>query len=299
VSWVIADVGDSVQRGADAFALWVPRFLGFLAVLIIGYFVAKIAASLLARVLQRAGLDRRLQAGTAGNWISRVTQSPSHLIGRIAFWLVFLGAISIALDVLGIEALQDFVGTVWAYVPNLIAAFLIFLVAAAIAAGVGALVSRTMGETTTGKVIATVVPTLIMAIAGFMILDQLKIAETIVTITYASLMGAIALGMALAFGLGGREVAARMLEGAYQTGQQNREQIKEDLRQGRERAKEEADRMKTEVQEPNIEGDKTLAARYQGEQEPGGVAADEPVAFEPASELEGEINRPSSGPRPS
>jgi Conserved TM helix len=275
----MADVGDAVQRGADAFAVWVPRFVGFLAVLIIGYFIAKIIGSLLRRVLQRTGLDRRLQTGTAGNWISRVTQSPSHLIGRIAFWLVFLGAVSIAVSVLGIQALQDFVGTIWGYVPNLIAAFLIFLVAGAIAAGVGALVARTMGETTTGKVIGTVVPILVMAIAGFMILDQLKIAETIVTITYASLLGAIALGMALAFGLGGRDVAARMLEGAYVSGQQNREQMKQDLRQGRERAKEEADRMRAKVKEPAIEGD-TLAARYQDEQEVG-AASDEPVVFEP------------------
>jgi len=197
---VLADVGDSVQRGADEFALWVPRFLGFIVVLIVGYIIAKIIAGLVSRVLRRTGLDERLQQGTTGNWVSRVTRQPSTVIGTIAFWLIFIGAISIAVDVLGIQALDDFVGTVWAYVPNLIAAFLIFLVAAAIAAGVGALVSRTMGETTTGKVIATVVPILIMAVAGFMILDQLQIAETIVTITYASLLGAVALGMALAFG---------------------------------------------------------------------------------------------------
>jgi Conserved TM helix len=288
---LFADVGESVQRGADEFALWVPRFLGFLAVLIIGYFVAKIVASLLGRVLRRLGLDEHLQKGTAGNWISKVTRSPSGLIGSIAFWLVFIGAVSIALDVLGIQALQDFVAAIWAYVPNLIAAFLIFLVAAAIAAGVGTLVSRTMGETTTGKVVATVVPILIMAVAGFMILDQLRIAETIVTITYASLLGAIALGMALAFGLGGREVAARMLEGAYQAGQQNREQIKQDLRQGRERTAEEADRMRAKVEgeEPEIEGD-TMAApprRVQGVQ----PLEDEPVAFEPDQQLEGELER--------
>ena len=287
----MADIGDSVQRGADAFALWVPRFLGFLAVLIIGYFVAKIVGSLLARLLRRFGLDERLRTGTAGNWISRVTQSPSRLIGSIAFWLVFLGAVSIALDVLGIEALQDFVGTVWAYVPNLIAAFLIFLFAAAIAAGVGTLVNRTMGDTTTGKVLATVVPTLIMAIAGFMILDQLRIAETIVTITYASLMGAIALGMALAFGLGGRDVAARMLEGAYATGLQSREQIKQDLRQGRERAKEEAERVRSEMQEPTIEGD-ALAAGYQSER---GATTAEPVVNEPEPAAETEVRPPSSG----
>jgi len=275
----VADVGDAVQRGADAFALWVPRFLGFLAVLIIGYFVAKVLASLLARVLHRLGLDERLRSGTAGNWISRATQSPSHLIGRIAFWLVFLGAISIAVSVLGIEALEDFVGTVWAYVPNLIAAFLIFLVAAAIAAGVGTLVARTMGDTTTGTVIATVVPTLIMAIAGFMILDQLRIAETIVTITYASLMGAIALGMALAFGLGGRDVAGRMLEGAYQTGQQNREQVKRDLALGRERAKVEAERLRSDMQEPEIEGDAVVPPSGQ----------ETPLATEPLRDPETQV----------
>jgi alkanesulfonate monooxygenase SsuD/methylene tetrahydromethanopterin reductase-like flavin-dependent oxidoreductase (luciferase family) len=97
-------------------------------------------------------------------------------------------------------------------------------------------------------------------------------------------MGALALGMALAFGLGGREVAARMLEGAYQTGQQNREQVKQDLRQGREKAKEEAERVRSQVQQTPIEGD-TLAARYQREQEVGAVS-DEPVAFEPAPEME-------------
>jgi hypothetical protein len=281
---VLADVGDSVQRGADEFALWVPRFLGFIVVLIVGYIIAKIIAGLVSRVLRRTGLDERLQQGTTGNWVSRATRQPSALIGTIAFWLIFIGAISIAVDVLGIQALDDFVGTVWAYVPNLIAAFLIFLVAAAIAAGVGALVSRTMGETTTGKVIATVVPILIMAVAGFMILDQLQIAETIVTITYASLLGAVALGMALAFGLGGREVAARMLEGAYQAGQQNREQVKQDLQQGRDAVREEAERMKSDIQEEDtIEGD-TVAA-------PG---TQEPVAFEPDPALETEV-RPTSG----
>jgi hypothetical protein len=294
VSMFFADVGDSVQRGADEFALWVPRFLGFLAVLIIGYFVAKIVASLLSRVLRRLGLDEYLQKGTAGNWISKLTRSPSGLIGSIAFWLVFIGAISIALDVLGIQALQDFVGAVWAYVPNLIAAFLIFLVAAAIAAGIGTLVSRTMGETTTGKVVATVVPILIMAVAGFMILDQLRIAETIVTITYASLLGAIALGMALAFGLGGRDVAARVLEGAYQAGQQNREQIRLDLRQGRERAGAEAERMKSDLQDTEIEGD-TLAARHEGEQD--AAIAEEPVVFEPETEIEPGTRRPAGGSR--
>jgi hypothetical protein len=263
---LFADVGDSVQRGFDEFAEWVPNFVGFLAILIVGYFVAKIVGSLVRRLLERVGLDRALHSGTAGSFISRVTRSPSHLLGRITFWLIFIGAISIAVDVLGIAALEDFVATVWAYVPNLIAALLIFLVGGALAAGVAALVTRLMGETTTGRVVATAAPILIMAVAVFMILDQLRIAEDIVIITYASLMGAIALAMALAFGLGGRDVAAQMLRGAYEN---QREQVKLDLRQGKERARQDAQRVKEDVQE-RADGD-TVSAPYQEvEFEPGG-----------------------------
>jgi hypothetical protein len=83
-----------------------------------------------------------------------------------------------------------------------------------------------MGETPTGRLVATAVPALVMAIAVFMILNQLKIATDIVTITYAALMGALALGMALAFGLGGRDVASRVLEDTYRRGQQERERIR-------------------------------------------------------------------------
>jgi hypothetical protein len=91
--------------------------------------------------------------------------------------------------------------------------------------------------------VATVAPILIMAIASFMILDQLQIAPQIVTITYAALMGGLALALALAFGLGGRDVAGRMLEGAYEKGQQSKEQVKQDVQQGKEQLKSEAQQL--------------------------------------------------------
>jgi hypothetical protein len=268
---LFADVGDSVQQGFDEFAQWVPNFVGFLVILIVGYFIAKILGSLVRKLLERAGFDRTLHSGTAGSFISRVTSRPSHLLGRIAFWLIFIGAISIAVDVLGIAALEDFVATVWAYVPNIIAALLIFLVAGALAAGVAGLVARLMGDTTTGRLIATAAPILIMAVAGFMILEQLQIAEQIVVITYASLLGAIALGMALAFGLGGREVAGEMLRGAYE-GQ--REQVKQDFRQGKAQAQQDAQLLKDRAQE-HADGD-TVTAPHQEDVE---------VDFEPSDDL--------------
>ena len=244
---LVASIGDSVEHGFSVFFGWVPALLGALAILLIGYVIAKVVGGLVSRVANRAGLDRALHGGPGGGYISRVTSRPSHVVGTFVFWAIFLGAVSLAATALGIEALTAFVGAVWAFLPNVIAALAIFLVAGALAAGVATLASRVMGDTGLGKVVATAAPILIMTIATFMILDQLKIAEDIVVITYAALLGAIALGSALAFGLGGRDVAARMLEGAYSGVQQNKEQWKRDLDTGLSRGKDEAKRAKESV----------------------------------------------------
>ena len=234
--------GDKLEDGLQGLFDFLPNLIAFIAVLVIGYFVAKIIAGALSKVLEGAGLDRTLTQGQGGQYVSKVTSSPSRLLGRIAFWAVMLGVLSLAASVLGIGAVTAFVGAILAYLPNVIAALAIFLVAGALAAGIGALVGRTMGDTPTGKVVATVVPGLVMAIAVFMILEQLQIAPEIVRITYAALLGALALAAALAFGLGGRDVAARMLEGAYQRGQESREQVRRDMQQGKDRARQDLER---------------------------------------------------------
>ena len=106
-----------------------------------------------------------------------------------------------------------------------------------------------MGDTPTGKVVGSVVPVLVMAIATFMILNQLQIAPEIVTITYAALIGGVFLAMALAFGLGGREVAGRMLADAYDKGQEQRGQVRRDMEVGKERGKQDAQRAKAEAEQ--------------------------------------------------
>jgi hypothetical protein len=241
--------GDKFQNGFDGFFDFVPNLIGFVAVLAIGYVVAKLVGGLVGNLLQRAGLDRMLTEGQGGRYVSKVTASPSRLFGRIAFWALFLGGLSLAVSVLGIAALTAFVGAILAYVPNVVAALLIFLVAGALAAGLAALAARTMGETPTGKVVATVAPGLVMAIAIFMILNQLRIAPEIVTITYGALIGALALAAALAFGLGGRDVAARMLEGAYARGQASREVVTSDLAQAKESARADVERARSAADE--------------------------------------------------
>jgi mechanosensitive ion channel-like protein len=244
-----ADIGDSVQRGANEIGAWVPNLIGALLILLVGYIVARVVSGLVRRVLHRAGFDRTLHAGQGGRLVQKVTSSPSKLVSTLTFWAILLGAISLAATKLGIPALTAFVASVYDYLPNVLAAVLIFLAASAISAAIATLVNRVMGDTAIGKIVATAAPILVMTIATFMILEQLKIAHDIVVTTYTLLLGAIALGSALAFGLGGRDVAARMLEGAYQRGQENKEQFKRDLESGVSRAKEEAKARKDDLRQ--------------------------------------------------
>ena len=243
------NVGDSAQTALDSFFGFLPKLLGFILVLAIGWIVAKVVKTAVTKLLQKVGLDKALHSGTTGQYVDRIAPdtSPSRLIGSLAYWFIFLGALAIAVSQLGIAALDNFVAAIGAYLPNIIAAVLIFVVAGAIAAAIGGLVARTMGDTPTGKVVGSVVPVLVMAIATFMILNQLQIAEEIVTITYAALLGAAALAMALAFGLGGRDLANRMLSDAYDKGQEQRGQVKRDMEIGKERGRQDAERVKAEA----------------------------------------------------
>lgn len=239
-------IGDSIQQGTDSFFGFIPNLIGALIILLIGYLIAKIAKKALGKVLENVGLDRALHSSDAGRYVEKVSPDsrPSHLIGSVVFWFVFLFAISAAVGALKITALSTFISKVQAYLPNVIAAAVIFVIAAALAGLVGGAVHKLMGDTPTGKIVRAVVPGLILAIAVFMVLDQLNIAPQIVTITYAALIGMLALAGALAFGLGGRDVAAQMLSDAYASGQRNKGQLKADVQKGRHRADAQADEVR-------------------------------------------------------
>jgi hypothetical protein len=218
------NVGDSLQRGLDNLIGFLPNLIGFLIILAIGYVIARVVKTIVTKALEKLGTDRAMHTGTSGEYVNRVAPGfrPSSAVGTVAFWFLFLGALAIAVAQLGIAALDNFVGAVVAYLPNVVAAILIFVAAVALAGAVGTLIARTMRDTPTGKVLGAVAPGLIMAIGVFMVLDQLEIAPQIVTITYAALLGGLFLAMALAFGLGGRDVAGRMLSEAYERERESR-----------------------------------------------------------------------------
>lgn len=214
-----------------------PDILGALLILLIGYLVAQALGKLVAKGMQAVKLDQHLHAGKAGAMVQRAVPRPSVLAGKITFWIIFLFALSVAIAGLGIPVLADFMRAIYGYLPNVIAAVLIFIVAGAVSAAVSTLVASTMGDTPTGKLVGTAAPVIVMTLATFMILTQLKIAPTIVTITYAGIIATLT----LAFGLGGRDVASQMLQNAYDKGRANAAKAKADVRVGTERSKRKAD----------------------------------------------------------
>ena len=251
------DFSSSVQGGLDSLIGFVPKLLAFLLIVLIGYIVAKIVKKAIETLLAKTGIDSKTHEGAVGDYVDKVNPDfkPSAVIGQIAFYFIFLFIlVGVALPQLGIAGVTDFVGTIVNYLPNVIVALVIFVVAGAVSAAVGGLVARTMGDTPTGKVVATVVPVLVMGIAIFMILTQLKIAPSIVQITYTALLGGTTLALALAFGLGGRDVAAKMLNDAYDKGQEQKGQVKQDLQKGKEQAKSDAETAQQKAAEKDPTG---------------------------------------------
>ena len=233
------DIGDSFQNATDGFFDFLPNLLGFLVILLVGYVVARLVAAAVRKVLEKFRIDRRLHDSSASRYVDAVLPgaSPANGIARVAFWLIFIFFITVAIGALGIPAATGFMNEVLAYLPNVIVAIVIFVIAALISGAVAAAVVRFMGDTPTGKVAATVAPAVIMVIAFFMILEQLQIAPEIVRIAFTAIMFALALGLALAFGLGGRELAADALRQARDKGADAVSQAKQDAQVGADRAR--------------------------------------------------------------
>jgi Conserved TM helix len=190
-----------------------------------------------AKLLEAVGLDRALSGSQAGTYVERVSPGarPSRLVATVAFWFIFIYAIAAAVGALKIPTLTNFMANVQNCLPNVIAAVVILVIGVALAGAVGGLVDRLAGDSAGGRMARAIGPTLILAIVVFMVLNQLRIAPAIVTTTYIALIGTLAVAGALAFGLGGRELAADVMRNAYDSSRDRRRGDRTNARPERQR----------------------------------------------------------------
>jgi hypothetical protein len=266
----------SLQAAFTTFVNYLPQILGAIVVLVVGYIIAKILNIVITKLLRRAKLDARLTSTSGDRFVEKVSPggSPARLVGGVVFWVIMLFVISSAISTLNIPALTGFMNLVLSYLPNVLAALLIFIVAAAVAGTISGLAHRTMGDTPTGRVVRTGGPALVMAIAIFMILTQLGIAPVIVTTTYIAVIGAIALGTALAFGLGGRDAAADIINSSYRKAQEQADTVRQDAQLARERGQRDAQRPREHADAGAQPDEQDMARRTSPsrQQTPGGGA---------------------------
>ena len=142
---------------------------------------------------------------------AQTNQTPTGIIGKLVFWFVFIIALTMAADALGIPQVSEVLGQLIAYIPNIIAAILILILATLLANFVSGIVR---GATASGA-LASVARYAIVIYAVFAALTQLGIAVQLTANTFLILLGSVGLAAALAFGIGGRDLARDVLQRAY------------------------------------------------------------------------------------
>ncbi|GAA3676957.1 hypothetical protein GCM10022237_40490 [Nocardioides ginsengisoli] len=221
-------ISDSFQNAMDRFIGFLPNLIGFLVLLVIGIIVAKLVQVAVRKALDMSGIDGHLERSHSHAFVARVMpgMGVARAVSLVVFWFILVFFAVAAVTALQVPALTTFMNQVLAYLPNVLVAIAIFVIAALLSTALATSLTRMMGDTATGRIIAVVVPAVVMVVALFMILEQLRIAPEIVRIAFAATMFALALGLALAFGLGGRPVAQRVLEEAYARGREEAERAR-------------------------------------------------------------------------
>jgi small-conductance mechanosensitive channel len=202
-----------LQNALSTFLSYLPQLIGAIVILIIGYIVAKVLQAVVGRILQAIGFDGWMEKGGIKQFFDRAqtTHTPATILGRLVFWFVFIIALTMAADALGIPQVSAVLGQLIAYIPSIIAAILILILAALLANFVSGIVRGATGS----GLLASVAQYAIIVYAVFAAITELGIAVELTAPTFLIVLGAVALGAAIAFGLGGREVAQDILQKAY------------------------------------------------------------------------------------
>src|SRR5919199_5801599 len=204
---------ESLQAGLDAFFGFLPQLIGAILILIIGYIVAKILQAVVARVLKAIGFDGWMERGGIKQFFDRAQtrETPATVLGKLVFWLVYLVAITMAADALGISQVSQVLGQLIAYIPSIIAAILILVLAALLANFLAGIVRGATGS----DLLSNIARYAIIVYAAFAAITELGIAVQLTAPTFLIILGAVALAAAIAFGWGGRDVAKDIIERHY------------------------------------------------------------------------------------
>lgn len=210
---------------------FLPRFLEMLAIVVAGWIIAIILKTLVRSLLKIARFDKLSEhTGTTQFLRGAALPSLTELVSRFVFWVAWFGFILLGISVLGVIGIEEHVASFFGFLPRLFAAlFILFF--GLLAAGFfsrAVLLSAVNAGLPSPKLISWAVRTMIVLFVVSMAFEELGIGSHTVIVAFTLTFGALMLGLALAFGLGGKDLARRYLEKKFSPESESGSREKED-----------------------------------------------------------------------
>ena len=228
----VAEAARAMDEILRSFARFLPRFLEMLFIVVIGWVIAFILRTLLRSVLKIARFDK-LSEHTGATQLLRGAALPSltELVSRFVFWVAWLGFILLGISVLGVVGIEQHVTSFFGFLPRLFAALFIlfFGLLGASFFSRAVLLGAVNADLPSPRLISWAMRTMIILFVVSMAFEELGVGSRTVIVAFALTFGSLMLGLALAFGLGGKDLARKYLERRF-----SRDQFPERERKERE-----------------------------------------------------------------
>src|SRR6202140_3493967 len=196
-------------------AEFLPRFVVMVVIILVGLLAAYLLGHLVRAVLRLTKLDRVSEEAGASR-VLRMAHLPSmtELLSRSIFWVTWLGFILVGLSVLGVAGLQEQISRLFRFLPEVFVAILILFLGVVIANFLSrtALLAAVNAGHPSPKILRWSIRFVIWILAISMTLEELGVARRTVISAFSIIFGASMLGLAIAFGLGGQDLARKVLE---------------------------------------------------------------------------------------
>jgi hypothetical protein len=218
----VRDTGDALKAsltGAlNTFFSAIPRIIGFVVVLVIGWIIASLLAKGVKALLHAVRFNDLAQRSGFADFVQNmgVKDDASGVIAGVVKWFVRLITLVVAFDTLGLPAVSNVLQQLLLWLPNLIVALVVLVLGGLAAKALSQLVRGASAEAgfSNPDTLATVTRVAVWGFTIVVAVNQLGIATTLINTLLIGLVGALALAFGLAFGLGGRDRAAQMLDRA-------------------------------------------------------------------------------------
>jgi hypothetical protein len=217
---------------AAAMALFfsaIPKVLGFVVIVVVGWIISSLIERGVAMILRTVKFN--VLAGRAGlsDFVDKMgaNTDPAGLIGQVVKWFIRLIALVVAFDALGLPAVSDVLRQLLLWLPNVIVALVVLVIGGLAARALSNIVrgAASEGGLDNANFLAKLSSVMVWAFAIVVAVNQIGIATTLVNTLFMAFVGALALGVGLSFGLGGRETAAQIVRSWYSKAQEKRGQI--------------------------------------------------------------------------